>query len=383
MFVASAVGQSDRRELHLVCDNARVTSIGRLDAAVAHFVRAGEPYGISMPPCEAEQLDGLDTVAAAIAPFRLPADIDHFYRTWSITSAAGWFKPELCDVSFALDTWRRHQEDQPPWPSTVLFPIASSSHRYHMVELDHPGSLGPFIYDCAYAGGRFTLTHSCLAAWIEWATGELDAGRVVQHSDTVSTLEVDVPSEATVPTRVELLRRDGVPESELDHFDDGDRRGWPLRWNLADGYDPADYQLRGATGTIQGFVDALHEGAATATLHVVFARRSGLDVEIADDTGFLVVRLPAGGQPFGFGRAWEIDVAGDQQPDLQAGTTQDVEEMSPWSDEIENDPEQMVSYARSIARRLTVPGPPVARVTICRPLDLTGSAPSTTSQPAG
>ena len=38
-----------------------------------------------------------------------------------------------------------------------------------MVELDHPGSVGPFVYDCAYAGGLFTLMHSCLAAWIEWA----------------------------------------------------------------------------------------------------------------------------------------------------------------------------------------------------------------------
>ncbi|HYN31191.1 MAG TPA: hypothetical protein VES40_01085 [Ilumatobacteraceae bacterium] len=360
-----------------------MTAIERLDAAVTDFAQAGERYGIAMPPAEIEQINMLDTIAEAIAPFRVPPDIDHFYRSWSITSAAGWFGPELCDLSFALDSWRMHQEDQPPWPSTVLFPIAYTSHWYHMVELDHPGSLGPFIYDCAYAGGRFTLAHSCLAAWIEWATIELDAGRVVRYPGTFATLEVEGPSEDTVPTRIELLRRDGVPESELDHFDDGDRSLWPLRWNLADGYDPADYELRGATGTVQDFVDALREGAATATLHVVFARQSGPDVEIADDTGFLVVRLPARGQPFGSGRVWEIDVTGEQQPDLQVLKTQDIDELPPWSEEIENDPDQIASYARSIARRSMVPGPPVAHVIICRPIDLTESAPPNASQPAG
>lgn len=280
----------------------------------------------------------LNTIAEAIAPFRLPADIEHFYRTWSITSAAGWFGPELCDLSFALDSWLLHQEDQPGWPSTVLFPIAYSNW-YHMVELDHPGSLGPFIYDCAYAAGRFALAHSCLAAWIAWSTVELDAGRIIRYSDTFATLEVEGPSEETVPTRAELLRRDGVPESELDYFDDGDRRLWPLRRNLADGFDPGDYELRAATGTIQDFVDALHDGPATATLHVAFSRQSGLNVEIVDDTGFLVVRLPTGGQPFGSGRAWKIDVEGEQQPDLQPVATQDV-----------------------------------AQIAICRPLDLTISA---------
>ncbi len=347
-----------------------MTSIERLDVAVADFVRAGEPFGITMPSASPDQIEMLTTINEAIAPLRMPADIEHFYRTWSITSAAPWFGPELCDLSFAFDSWLLHQEDQPPWPTTVLFPIAYSSHWYHMVELDHPGSLGPFIYDCAYAGGRFTLVHSCLAAWIEWATVELDAGRITRYSDTFASLEVEGPSEETDPTRIELLRRDGVPESELDYFDDGDRRLWPLRWNLADGYDPGDYEIRGATGTIQDFVDSLHDGPAKATLHVAFARQSGLNVEIADDTGFLVARLPPGGRPFGSGRAWEIDVEAEHQPDLQPFATQEVDEMPTWSDEMQNDPARIAEFASAVARRSMVPGPPVAQISICRPIDL-------------
>lgn len=347
-----------------------MTSVERLDAAVAELVRVGERYGITMPAADIRQIEMVDTIVAAIAPFTLPADIERFYRTWSIDGAASWFAPPLCELSFALGTWQEHRKERPPWPSTVLFPIAYESHWFRMVELDHPGSPGPFIYDCAYAGGRFTLMHSCLAAWIEWLTRELDAGRVVRLSNTSARLEIESPSDSTDPTRTALLSRDGVPESELDHFDDGDRRVWPVRWNLADGYDPADYALRGATDTIQSFVDALNVGPARATLHVVLTRRSGTDVEVADDTGFLVMRLPAAGQPFGRGPAWEIDVSGEHQPDLQPRRTQDLEPVPPWSDEIANDPDEIERYATAVARRSMVPGPPVADITICRPIDL-------------
>lgn len=347
-----------------------MASIDRLDAAVSDFVRAGQRYGITMPPAEAQQIATLATVAATIAPFELPPDIDHFFRTWSITGAGRWFAPELCDLSFALDAWLQHREQRPSWPSTVLFPIAYGSHRYHMVELDHPGSIGPFIYDCAYAGGRFTLLHSCLAAWFEWATAELDADRVIHRAATFSTLEAGRPGDHSDPTRQQLLRRDGVPDVEIDQFDDGDRRMWPLRWNLADGYDPADYELRGATSTIAEFVDALRVGSARATLHVVFARQNGLDVEVADDSGLLVMRLPAAGQPFGTGPTWEIDATGAHQPNLQLISTQDVEPMPPWADEMADDPNQIAVHATAVARRVMVPGPPVAEITICRPIDL-------------
>lgn len=346
--------------------------VDRLDAAIADLVRVGQQYGITMRPAEAEQIELVDVVAAAIAPYALPVDIQHFYRSWSIDGVRRWLAPELCGLSFALDAWHQHQEDRPPWPTTVLFPIAYSNHWYHMVELDHQGSLGPFVYDCAYAGGRFTLVHSCLAAWFEWVTAELEAGRVVHSTADSASLEVDRPSETSRPSRRQLLRRDGVPESELNDFDDGDRREWPVRWNLADGYDPAAYEPRGATSTIQDFSAALRRGPAQATLHVRWARQSGSIVEVYDDTGFLVMRLPPAGLPFGRGPVWEVDVTGEHQPDLHAPATQDIGPAPEWTDDMDQDPVRIAAFASAAARRWMVPGPPVAQILIGRPFEPTG-----------
>ena len=64
-------------------------------------------------------------------------------------------------------------------------------------------------------------------------------------------------------------------------------------------------------------------------------------------------------------------VEGEHQPDLRPYTTQDVEDSPQWSDDILDDPDRIAEFAAAVARRSMVPGPPVAQITICRPIDLT------------
>ncbi|NNE11948.1 MAG: hypothetical protein HKN41_06830, partial [Ilumatobacter sp.] len=332
--------------------------IERLDRAVARLESVASTLGCEFPPAEPLQLEQLDRVEAAIAPLRLPSDIAHFYRTWSITKAGTLFLPHLCDLGFALDSWDEHRATE--WPSAVLFPIAYMSHWMHFVELDHPDSPGPWIYDGAYAGGLFTLAHSCLAAWLEWIADEVEAGRVEEVWEGRWQLTREQTDD---DERTERLRADDVPDDAIPPFDDSDRRQWPLRWNLADGFDPADYELRGPTHTLASFVEALRAGPASATIHVGLIRQMGHSAELADETGCLAVTLERQDSPFGTGRIWEVEISGDHQPDLQLLPYPEPEEPPQFDISRQDDPDYLAEYAAGAARRMAVRSDPVATVT--------------------
>jgi hypothetical protein len=345
--------------------------IDRLGRAVRRFLAGGSSYGIEMPPASQDQIALVDEVNAAVAPFALPADVEHFYRTWSVERLGLWFGPEFVGLDFALDTWQMHQEERPPWPTSILFPIAYSSHWFNMVELDHENSPGPYIYDCAYAGGRFSLVHPCLASHFEWAADQLEAGRVGSYGDVPDHLRWPAPDDReTQPNRTGWLRGQGVSERDIASFDDGDRREWPRRWNLADGIDLDDYELRGASHTIVEFVAALRAGRASATLHVGFEQQFGTTVRVYDGDDRMVVTLPSEAQPIGSGRLWEIDVTGEHQPDLHVSGPPAERRMPNWDDAMQDDPDRLDEFVRQVTHTWRIEDPPAATVTTARPIEL-------------
>lgn len=339
-------------------------SVERLESAVSNLVRVAGHLGCAFPLADHEQRRLLADVEAAIAPLELPSDIRHFYSTWSVAESGALFSPELTDLSFALDTWL--ENNATGWPSTVLFPIAYASHWFHFVELDHAGTVGPLVYDGAYAGGEFKLAFSCLADWLEWLTAEVEAGRVEEiwkgHWGPAEDRDVDDTAAA--------LDRDGILATEPRTFDDSDRYQWPLRWNLADGFDPADYELRGATATLADFVAALRDGPASATIHCGVHSQFSPVTRIVDETGMLVAKLPRHDPPFGSGPIWEIDIEGEHQPDaaiLPPPTPQPPP--PPFDASRQDDAEYIAEYAALAARRMAPRlGEPVATVTILRPI---------------
>jgi hypothetical protein len=252
----------------------------------------------------------------------------------------------------------------------VLFPIAYTSHSYLMVELDHERSPGPMIYDCMYAGGRFTLMHSCLAAHFEWAANELAAGRIDTYAGGLQHLRHPLPSDESVPDRTTWLLADDVAAPDIEWFDDADRRQWPRRWNLADGYDLDEYELQGATHSIAEFIAALNQGPATATLHVAIEGQTGTTIRIFDGDDRMVARLPREAQPIGSGPLWEIDVSGDHAPDLRPQGPPPTPNVPPWEDAIRDDPERLDAYVKAATAHWKIDGSPAATVRVARPIQL-------------
>src|SRR6478735_4240810 len=109
---------------------------------------------VGAPPLlRQEDLAALDDIAAAVAPLRLPAEVEQFWRLLDgySSSLTCFPHPHATRPDFALECWRQHQQ-QPGMTPDLLFPVGYESHAFLLVELDGPHGGGGACFTWAYDG---------------------------------------------------------------------------------------------------------------------------------------------------------------------------------------------------------------------------------------
>jgi len=259
----------------------------------------------------------LDEIAAAVAPFRLPADV---WRLWELldprslppnfNGIPGGPWPHLTEPRFALDTWLLHQGMSGPRVPRVLFPLCYTSWVLLSVELEGPDGAGGDIFYWSLDGDRFELRFRSVRDWLDAFVRLIDEG-AYDHRDKQISFDSDRFDELAALRLAELPPHPIYGRTTT--FSD-DPREWPDHWLAAVGYSHADWQPRGATHTIAEFRAAHATGTARATIQadVGWFRDSeaGRLVTVSDDTGELSVFCPAHTTLFGpwTGARFEFDI---------------------------------------------------------------------------
>ena len=121
-------------------------------------------------------------VTAAISPWRLPAEVEQFWRlTDGFSSSLSLFPhPHATDPHFALECWHAHQQ-QPGMTPDLLFPVCYESHAFLLVELDGSPGPGGACFTWAYGLEPFVLVASDLTSYLEVAAQTLEVCRVERH----------------------------------------------------------------------------------------------------------------------------------------------------------------------------------------------------------
>ena len=263
----------------------------------------GFPFAVASIPD-----DELTRLRDAVAPLRLPVDIDVAWRRLPTWAGAFLDHLDLLPAAAALAQWEEETDIFP----RCLFPIGYQGRSVCWIELHGPddtegGAVWSGHYELAevrcVAPSIAELLDASAEAWdvgiIRWSRWQGRAVAVLEESDAWATL---------------LARRWPSPPT-VDLFA---RLRWPARWLRLSGLDPAQASPRGATTTIREIEAAVATGR-TITGPITLAGRirggyftaAGGRTTFEDGTGAVEIWVPAAADPFqlaGRGQHVELDV---------------------------------------------------------------------------
>lgn len=287
-------------------------AVEQMSQALERLRAVAVAEGVTFESPQESLSEDLTTLAMAILPQQLPAELVWFWENLSPSSGA-WsmiypemFSPQLCAHfvhSFEV--------------AKALLPIASQKEGPTVyVELDHSGSPGPWIY-----WGEFTGALHLVA---------LSLADLVHHCCAAIEDRQDGWGVAPVLPEDAVLRKE-----DRQAIDPNDARTWPTRWLEPQGIQPGEWFLKGATMTVAELQAARAHGPVTATLQGTVRVRSGSAsgsvMAITDDTGEVTGRRPSSVHRFGDrrGSLCEVDVQAQQidgpdtrDEDLSAGAAE-------------------------------------------------------------
>lgn len=258
----------------------------------------------------------LTAVASAIAPFKLPRDVEQFWRRVDPQSLAVTAFPRLIGPEFALDTWVSHIEEIPGQLPRLLFPVAYDSHCFLFVELDDGAGSEGVVVSWGYAGSPFAVAFPNFRACLDLFVTMIEIEEFDRHSfegrswayidgqrwnDAAAVRLAQALPLSRFGTRIEF-------EEDIDE--------WPRHWLDSNGVTEEVRAPRGPTATIAELLDASvgTDTPVTGTVHglVTFltGNGSGCRVTISDGTGELDVWCPAAVTMFGptMSQTFEFDV---------------------------------------------------------------------------
>jgi hypothetical protein len=250
------------------------------------------------PPLQPATSDVLEDVHAALTPWRLPAEVEEFWRLVDGDSAAMTSLPfpQPAGARLALDTWRENGS-QPGSTPPLLFPVCYQSWVFVLVELDGPDGAGGACFRWSYDGEPFTLVARDLATYLDVAAAEVGA---------------DEPTFAEALR--ERLRTDPHPRygAALEVATRAEQ--WPAHWLESAGPSAGDQHPLGATTTVTALASAGTGAAGRVHAEVtsLMGTSTGLRVVIDDGTGDLPVWCPSAvtlfGPTYGDGKRYEFDL---------------------------------------------------------------------------
>lgn len=248
-------------------------------------------------PLRPAEPDALDEVRAAVAPWRLPAEVEEFWRLVDGDSACGTRLPfpQPTGPRSALETWREHR-DQPASTPPLLLPVCYQGWVFVLVELDGPAGVGGACFRWSYDGEPFSLVARDFATYLDVAADHVDADETVFAEALRERLRV-----APHPRYGIALEVGTRPEA------------WLGSWLASVGPSAQEQQPLGVT-TVAGLesAGAGSAGRVHAEVGSLVGTDEGVRVVIDDGTGRLLVWCPRAvtlfGPTCGDGRRYEFDV---------------------------------------------------------------------------
>jgi hypothetical protein len=243
----------------------------------------------------------IEAVRAAVAPLRIPDDLERLWRRLQDGPDGMIDRLDLLPMSSVLEFRAMHD-----WPNALLT-VAYESHQFRLVELDDAdGTGGGMVWEAEFSVDDIREVAPSLPALIDavataWEVGiahpyEVGGFRALQWDfDAWERRKADLwPTRHMVPAQITR---------------------WLPRWLAIQGMDPADARPRGATMTIA----ALRELGAAWTDSVTLSgairglagTMEGSAGPLDDGTGRLIVFVPPSADPFRLlqnGTTIELDV---------------------------------------------------------------------------
>ncbi len=216
-----------------------------LDEAVERCNRSGRAYGVRIDPWtrRARARATLAEIEAELLPLELPLELRAFWSTWNPAT----LRSPAFDGFIPLDQIvERRDIDCPPCPS-ILLPIADWAKARIWIELaseDHPG------------GRVFHSYHdeSEVSLWGFGMSGLLDLISVAFERDAIDdrTGTIDAHHMEQIIAR---SLDDVLPRQMPRRLEGTDRSRFPAHWQRAEGLSEDHFVLRGATHSVEGFLD--------------------------------------------------------------------------------------------------------------------------------
>ena len=294
-----------------------------MDDAVDRLVAAYAAAGL--PPIRRARgaRASLATIRAAIAPLRLPAEVEQFWRRVDPESITVAPYPHPIGPAFALRTWVMHRDEAAGMTSRLLFPVAYESHGFLFVELEDGRGSGGAVLQWAYGGEPFAVRFPTLSAYVDLLATMIELDEFTRDGTGAQAyIGFDPDGRWDDALTVRLAAAQPLRGFENVRTIDEDILRWPERWLLADGLTPDARALRGATTTIAELMRRAASGSASngtvrATVTSLAGSGAGRRITIDDGTGRLDVWCPAAVCAYGpsIRTEFEFDVVVRPMPD--------------------------------------------------------------------
>jgi hypothetical protein len=230
----------------------------------------------------------LATIRAEIAPLRLPAELERFWRLVDpVWITVGPF-PNLTSADAALDGWRMGRDEFPGQIPKILFPVCYQSHGYMLVELeDGRGSGGVCL--ATDPGSPFTILFPTFLAYLDLLATMIELGEFTRHEQgNHKWTEFDPDRRWPDAQIVRLIAAQPLPGFGDAREIPADPRFWPEHWLAAEGLTPETRTPRGATSSVAELLTRASAGTtANGTIRgrVTSLASSGEGCRIAVDDG--------------------------------------------------------------------------------------------------
>lgn len=266
----------------------------QMRVAVARLCEAARGAGLDAPRSAVDPEGAIDAVARAVAPLRVPSEVETLWRLLRPETINPMPYPRLSSPEFDLDGWRMHARENPGMTPRLLFPVAYESWGFLFVELGDGQRLGGAIFSWGYGGEDFVLTYHSLTEYILQLAESYECGQVEREPLPDGRIWYHLDSQVFDKRAHELLgHAPGQPDPDQVTRVEEPILRWPAHWLAAEGPAAQDRYPRGRTASIAELTAA----AAHAPTHGVIHGRvislagtsAGSRVAVDDGTGVLDV----------------------------------------------------------------------------------------------
>jgi hypothetical protein len=204
---------------------------------------------VGVPGWEASAtLADLEEIEAELAPMRLPEAVRQFWTCVDARTLRVQPYPAFTTPGFALQSWRMARDEFAAFQPLALVTIGYTSHACMSVELDVDDSAGGALFRWFVSDPTgFTRCFDGIVEWVEHLARLVRDGRYTrrdgEQGPSLLLLDSDDADIMTPSPRSHPVHGTALHVG-------GDIVEWPAHWQRANGLQPEQLRLRGATHTI-------------------------------------------------------------------------------------------------------------------------------------